>query len=176
MTQNQLPFSPEILKTLVFVCQANLNRSPLCEGLAREEIRSLNLDLVLKCTSAGISGYHKGEPANRFVHYYFDSRAIPFSHRVKSVFDLQLSPGDILVAVDRSCYNDLMEFAEQKKLILFLLRQFETSAINSDIDSVADLPDPQFAPHQTYELFEKLAEKCKPCITNLLDWLESKVE
>jgi protein-tyrosine phosphatase len=50
------------MKRILFVCTGNICRSPTAEGLFRHRIREAGLDRLLLADSAGIEGYHVGDP------------------------------------------------------------------------------------------------------------------
>jgi protein-tyrosine phosphatase len=50
---------------ILFVCTGNICRSPTAEGVLRARIDSAGLESHLICDSAGIAGYHIGDPPDR---------------------------------------------------------------------------------------------------------------
>ena len=47
---------------LLFVCTGNICRSPTADGILRARIREAGLADCISCDSAGMHGYHAGEP------------------------------------------------------------------------------------------------------------------
>jgi protein-tyrosine phosphatase len=52
---------PSLVK-LLFVCTGNICRSPTADGILRARIRAAGLEDRVSCDSAGMHGYHAGEP------------------------------------------------------------------------------------------------------------------
>ena len=79
-------------RRLVFVCKGNICRSPYAEARAR--------DIGLRAISAGLEA-SDGQPADG----HFSRVALTFgvdlsSHRSRNIADLELAPGDLLVAFE----------------------------------------------------------------------------
>ena len=47
---------------LLFVCTGNICRSPTADGILRARIRDAGLEDRISCDSAGMHGYHAGDP------------------------------------------------------------------------------------------------------------------
>lgn len=50
---------------MLFICTGNICRSPTADGILRARIREAGLDDQISCESAGMHGYHAGDPPDR---------------------------------------------------------------------------------------------------------------
>ena len=105
------------MKKIVFICLGNICRSPLAEGIARDLIKQMNLDIEVD--SAGISGYHRGEPPHELSQQVAREMGLDISDLKSS----KVSPymqADLFVAMDNQNIRDLLALGIDKKKIIKL--------------------------------------------------------
>ena len=135
------------VESILFVCLGNICRSPLAHGIAREIIKSKNLDI--KVDSAGVSGYHQGErphinSINLAKKHNFDisdlaSRKISLSDNIFS----------IIIVMDSSNYKSLLKMGFDRNKLMKL---------GSFGYSGDDIPDPYYMDKDGYENVYKMIE------------------
>ena len=138
------------------VCLGNICRSPIAEGILRNKTSQLKLDWIID--SAGTSSWHIGEPP--------DARAIETaalngidiaSQRSRQVQQVDLVKYDLILAMDQSNYNNLMQISsndlERNKIKLIL--NYVYPGENRPV------PDPYYdgSFERTFELLQSAADK-----------------
>lgn len=94
---------------LLFVCTGNICRSPTADGLMRARIRAAGLEDRVSCDSAGMHGYHAGDPpdprsiatARQFGVYIGDLRA-------RRVVQADLDHFDIIAVMENAHRRGLL--------------------------------------------------------------------
>lgn len=140
------------------VCLGNICRSPMAEGIVRDKIEELGLDIELD--SAGTGDYHIGEAPDKRAranmsqngHDISDLRARQFTSEDFKAFDR-------IFVMDRSNYDNVVRLAsndeEKAKVELFL----NLASPGSD----AEVPDPYFGGdsgfQHVYELLSKATDR-----------------
>ena len=124
------------------VCSGNICRSPIAEVVLRDAVERAGLGDAVVVDSAGIGGWHVGDPADpRSLavlrrHGYDGS-----SHRVQQItagwFEQGAPPApDLLLAMDSSHDADLRRLAPGAEVAL--IRSFDPAATDLDV------PDPYY--------------------------------
>lgn len=145
------------------VCLGNICRSPLADGLLRDKINTLKLNVIVD--SAGTSGHHIGEsPDNRMT-----AKALEYKHDISNLRSRQFSAidfenFDLIYAMDKSNYQNIIALARS----------------SSDIDKVKmildeshpgekmEVPDPYYGGEQGFENVYRLIDKATDCIIKKL--------
>jgi protein-tyrosine phosphatase len=122
---------------IVFVCLGNICRSPLAEGIAREQIRTRGWDGWMTVDSAGTSGYHDGEPPDpgsvRVARSHgLDLRGL----RSRKLTRDDVERADLLVAMDGSNRTNILAVGTVPEGRLVLQRVFDPDPRSPDV------PDP----------------------------------
>lgn len=151
---------------VMFFCLGNICRSPLAEALFREKIESRGLEDAFHVESSGTSAYHVGEspdPGSQKVARERLGRDI--SHQRSQQLDAEHTRDfDYLVAMDRSNRRRALELDGADDDRILLLRDFEPSGRDDDLD----VPDPYGAAQSQFGLVYDIIDRCTD---NLLDHL-----
>lgn len=123
--------------SVLFVCTGNICRSPTAEGLLRKHAEDLGLDV--RVDSAGITGYHIGEPPDRRSVKIAKERGIDLSQqKARQIRAEDFERFDYLLAMDHGHLRAMRQAAPPhhlEKIQLFL----------SFCDRVErDVPDPYY--------------------------------
>jgi len=110
-------------KKILMVCLGNICRSPLAQGILESKVKAKNLDWIVD--SAGTASYHAGElPDSRSIQTA-NTYKIDISHqRSRKVVKEDLEKFDLILAMDASNYNNLLQIAqsdEQRAKIKMIL-------------------------------------------------------
>lgn len=104
---------------LLFVCSANICRSPAAEVIMNTYLKKAGLSSKVSCDSAGIHS-HEGQPADERMGRIAATRGYEISHISRPVTEFDLIEYDYILAMDQSNYADLRELGhddEQRKKI-----------------------------------------------------------
>ncbi|MBY0421531.1 MAG: low molecular weight phosphotyrosine protein phosphatase [Parvularculaceae bacterium] len=109
-------------KRILFVCLGNICRSPAAEAVLREKARARELAIVVD--SAGVGGWHVGEPPDRRMVVALKRRGYDVGKRVaRRVGSADFRNFDYMLAMDLKNLADLMALAPARRsadLRLFL--------------------------------------------------------
>jgi protein-tyrosine phosphatase len=125
---------------ILFVCTGNICRSPLAEALARHEAEKRGLTpSLIEIASAGIHGYHTGEPPDpRSVDVAYRWGVSMRGQKARKIALRDFEHFDLILAMDQGHLEELIKMAPAQataKLGLFM-----TVAMGSD----EDIPDPYY--------------------------------
>lgn len=139
---------------ILFVCLGNICRSPSAEAVMKKLIKEAGLEQRIEIDSAGIIGYHKGEPADQRMRahairrgYQLDSISRPV--RTADFFDF-----DLIIGMDNRNVDDLKELAPDQESVEKIHQMMDYSR-NKLYDYV---PDPYYGGDTGFELVLDLLE------------------
>ncbi|MDI3327925.1 MAG: low molecular weight protein-tyrosine-phosphatase [Alicyclobacillaceae bacterium] len=138
---------------VLFVCLGNICRSPMAEAVFRKMVEDEGLSGKISVDSAGLGGWHVGEPPHRGTRRVLEGRGI----RYDGITARQIARGDLerfdyIVAMDEDNLAGLRRLdpqgAHRHKISLLL-----DYAPESD---VREVPDPYFTGRfeEVYRLVE----------------------
>lgn len=134
MSDNQKPIS------VLFVCTGNICRSPTGEGVFRAMLRATGLDDHVAVDSAGLAGYHVGEPPDPRSIEAARSRGIDLSdQRARQLHPDDFRGFDFLIAMDQTHLGEMQRLCPEGethriKLLLDYAPHMDTR----------DVPDPYY--------------------------------
>jgi protein-tyrosine phosphatase len=143
------------------VCSGNICRSPIAEVVLRDAVERAGLGHAVVVDSAGIGGWHVGEPADpraldTLRRHGYDGSA----HRVRQItadwFD-DAAPPDLLLAMDATHLRDLQRLAPHADVAL--MRAFDTG-LGADDD--LDVPDPYYGSTRDFDAVLAMIEAATP--------------
>lgn len=122
---------------VAMVCLGNICRSPIAEVVLREMVEAEGLDVVV--SSAGTSGWHVGGPMDPGSAAVLTEHGLdPTQHVAQQMTSRRVGEFDLLVAMDRSNRDDLLEMVGGRdRPQVVLLRDFDPVG-----DPDQSVPDP----------------------------------
>jgi protein-tyrosine phosphatase len=148
---------------ILFVCMGNICRSPTAEGVMRRLVEDAGVDIEID--SAGIGGWHAGEPPDRRATLAARRRGITLDGAARQVTLEDFRRFDLLIALDRSNLRELLAIAPDEEAAekVRLLREFDPGA-GGDLD----VPDPYYGGDRGFETVLDMVEAaCRGLIDEL---------
>ena len=137
---------------LLFVCTGNICRSPTAEGLMRARIREAGLEDRVLCDSAGIQGYHAGEPPDQRSIATAGNFGIELgSLRARKVTPADLDTFDIIAVMENTHRRQLLALRPTPP-------RAEIRLLPSWLGEPGEVPDPYYDDHSflpVYRLIER---------------------
>ncbi|MCG8575821.1 MAG: low molecular weight phosphotyrosine protein phosphatase [Flavobacteriales bacterium] len=135
------------MKTRVLmVCLGNICRSPIAEGILRDRVQKEGLDI--ETDSAGTSSFHVGEKPDSRMRAAALKNGIDISDlRARQFVVSDFDEFDIIYAMDRSNYNNIMALArnaEDEAKVRMILNE-SNPGMNYEV------PDPYYGGDQGFQ-------------------------
>ncbi len=152
-------------KKILFVCLGNICRSPSAEAVMKSLITQKGLQDRFEIDSAGITGFHAGEPADSRMKQHAirrDYHLTSISRPVDAIKDLMYF--DYIIGMDDQNIKDLNNLAktEENKAKISKMTDYCTRFVH---DSV---PDPYYGGASGFELvLDLLEDACEGLINKL---------
>ena len=150
----------KILK-ICFVCHGNICRSPLAQGVMESLVKKERLEEIILICSAGVSGWHVGEPPDIRMQNTARKHGVTLESRARHFQANDFKQMDMVLAMDHSNFKTLkaMRPLADTQDKLFLFRSF-------DPENKGDLevPDPYYGGDRGFELVFKMVERTCPKI------------
>jgi protein-tyrosine phosphatase len=128
---------------VLFVCSANICRSPTAEGVFRQIVTEADLAARIGADSVGLYRQHAGEPPDRRAVETAKARGYEIGNlRARQITMQDFADFHLILAMDSSHYRQLLQVCPQgaeRKLAMFL----ETAPQFGRID----VPDPYCGAH-----------------------------
>ncbi len=130
---------------ILFVCHGNICRSPTAEGVFRKIIEDNNCENKFEIDSAGIIGYHEGEPPDPRTQTAASRRGYDLSTiRSRPVETLDFEKYDYILAMDHSNLENLTDLCpdsisnEKIRLLLDYSTQYKGQAVSDPYSGGSD--------------------------------------
>jgi protein-tyrosine phosphatase len=142
--------------SVLFVCLANICRSPAAEGILRHMISHDSDFQNIRIESCGIGDWHVGQLADERIRFAAKERGVILSSRAQHFRLNFLEEFDYLLALDREVLNNLYRYANQAsyKAKIHLISEFSKIYTNEEI------PDPYYHGEAAFELVLDMIEDC----------------
>lgn len=99
---------------ILMVCLGNICRSPMAEGVFRDELRKHGIDAQIG--SAGTAAYHVGEGADPRTQSELREHGIDISdERAQKFIPAHFGEYDYIFAMDRSNYSDIVHQTDSEE-------------------------------------------------------------
>jgi protein-tyrosine phosphatase len=150
---------------VLFICAANIYRSPMAEGVFRHLVDQAGLADQIKVASAGTKSWNVGKPTHRGTRGALRRRGIAYEGRARQVVLTDLYQADYVIAMDADNAYDLRQMAPREVLEgrLHLLLDFASP------EKPDEVPDPIYDGR-----FEHVYELIEAGCLGLLDHLREK--
>ena len=159
------PSGPEPQVRLLFVCLGNICRSPAAEGVFLHQLHAQNLQHRFVVDSAGLGGWHVGQPADPRMRAAAERRGLQLPSRAR-----QLEAGDL-----RSFDRILTMDAENLAAVRRLERQHGGTAVVEPVTrycsrfALEEVPDPYYGGAAGFEqVLDLLEDACAGLLQSLI--------
>ena len=140
---------------ILFVCTGNICRSPTAEGVFRHHVRAAGLENEFVVDSAGIEGYHTGDPPDGRSIRAALGRGIAIDDlKARRVRPADFQDFDLILAMDKGHYSALKKLKPADAtadIVLFL--DFANPKTSRDV------PDPYYGGPEDFVLVLDLVEE-----------------
>lgn len=129
---------------VLFVCLGNICRSPLAEGVFKKLVEEENLDDKISADSAGTSGYHNGDPADRRSIACGKKFGVAVDSVSRQLAANDFTSFDYIVAMDESNRQNILKAAGNtiNSFNLVMMRDFDDKVADG---GSLDVPDPYWS-------------------------------
>jgi len=145
----------------------NIVRSPLAENLFLHQAEQQEVAHKYQAGSAGTSSWHIGESPDMRMRRVAARHGLSYSGRARQFQESDLDRFDLILAMDRNNYTELLRQArsDQQRKKIRLLREFDPLG-----GLRAEVPDPYYGGLEGFEETYQVVERsCR----GLLDALEA---
>ncbi len=153
------------VKQLLFVCLGNICRSPAAEAVMIHKLKKTGLDKFVTCDSAGIIGFHAGQPADSRMKKLALRRGYEVASISRAViYKIDFNQFDMIIGMDDQNIADLNKLAltNEHRLKIFKMTDFSTKF---EYDHI---PDPYYGGNDAFELvLDLLEDACDGLISHL---------
>lgn len=161
-----------------FVCLGNICRSPMAEGIFQHLVEQASLANQFQVESAGVGGWHAGEPADPRAQATARAHGLRLTRRARQFQPADFARLDAIIALDTDVAEALRRLAptraDQSKVRL--LREYDplrpSTAAVAPRTADLDVPDPYYGGPDGFEDAFQMIERSS---RRLLDSLTPKV-
>jgi protein-tyrosine phosphatase len=145
----------EKLKVL-FVCLGNICRSPLAEGVFKQQVERAGLADRIIVDSAGTSAYHVGDPPDERTSRVARARGVELTSAARQVKPTDLNEFDYVLVMDADNLANVQRLTQGRQVgaQIRLLREFDEEA-KRDLD----VPDPYYGGPRGFEYVHDIVER-----------------
>lgn len=151
---------------LLFVCLGNICRSPSAENIMRHLLEKEGLNDQIILDSAGTSNYHIGAKPDGRMRESAQKRGIELIGKSRQIEDFDLEYYDIILAMDKSNYQDILALDPQKKyhhkvkLMCDFCREYKDK----------EVPDPYYGGESGFDyVIDLLLDACQGLLDHVKD-------
>jgi protein-tyrosine phosphatase len=151
-----------------FVCLGNICRSPTAEGVFLALVKETGLGKKISVDSAGTSGWHVGEEADRRSFATARERGVHLPSRSRQLVVEDFELFDYLLAMDQENLENMQALAPdaQARARVHLFRDFDQQSSKG-----SEVPDPYYGGPRG---FDDVFDMCEASAQGLLKELRSK--
>ena len=152
-----------------FVCLGNICRSPLAQGVFEALVKEEGLQDRIIISSAGVSGWHVGNPPDARMLQTARDHGIHLNSRARQFQSSDFEQMDLVLAMDHSNLSALNQMSAEPELQdkLFLFRSFDPQH-NNDLE----VPDPYYGGGKGFETVYQIVDRTCP---KVLDHLKAQL-
>lgn len=148
---------------ILFVCLGNICRSPLAEAIMKHKLNEAGLSEKIWVDSCGTASYHIGERPDHRTIRNAAGNGVKMSHVGRQLTASDLEKHDIILAMDKSNYDNILRLKNASQFIdkLKLMRDF-------DDDPGDEVPDPYYGEERDFQqVFDILNKSVDGLIAHL---------
>lgn len=152
---------------ILFVCLGNICRSPSAEAIMKKLIEQRGLQDKYFIDSAGIIGFHSGEPADMRMRKHAEKRGYTITSLAR-----QFNPNsdyknfDLIIGMDKRNMKDLRSLT----VVDNYLRKLHIMTEYCKIFKEDGIPDPYYGGHDGFEyVLDLLEDACSQLLNELED-------
>ncbi len=156
-----------LMVSVLFVCKANICRSPIAHGLFREFVRSEGLAPLIHVDSAGTHACNVGRPPDRRSRETASRHGIDLSDlRSRRAIPKDIERFDYVLAMDQDNYHSLMAICplgleDKPALLMDYAPHLKTR----------EIPDPFYGPPVGFDkVFDLMAAATAGLLDNIRHW------
>jgi protein-tyrosine phosphatase len=148
------------------VCSGNICRSPIAEYVLRAALEDAGLGHAVVVDSAGIGGWHVGDPADRRARQVLRAHGYDGEpHRAQQItrgWYAEADGPDLLLAMDTTHYDDLVRLAPPGVEVV-MMRAFDPALADvAHPSDDLDVPDPYYGSYDGFEDVLAMIEAATP--------------
>jgi protein-tyrosine phosphatase len=148
---------------ILFVCSGNICRSPMAEALFVHLARERGVLDRFTVDSAGMHGYHEGEPADPRTRRLGAKHGVEVTSIARRIRPSDFEASDLILAMDRGHQRELLaDCPPPHRHKIELMRSYDAAGSDPDV------ADPYYG---GFAGFERMYEVLAVCCRNLLDAL-----
>ena len=142
------------MKKLLFVCLGNICRSPAAEAIMQKLVKKKGLTHEIAVDSAGTSGWHKGEKADRRMREHGQLRGLKLLSLSRPLTISDFDEFDQIFCMDHSNYKNVLNLApgEKEREKVHLICNYTQNFPDQEI------PDPYYGGKEGFEYVLDLLE------------------
>ncbi len=153
---------------ILFVCLGNICRSPAAEAIMTKKITDKNLQWNISVDSAGVMGWHTGEPADMRMKQHANLRGYEVTSVARKFHpEKDFEEFDYIITMDDENYNNIISMDNEGKYTNKIHKMVEFCKTNR----INVVPDPYY---EGREGFEKVLDILEDGCEGLLDKFISK--
>ncbi len=142
------------MRSILFICLGNICRSPTAEGLMLNHLEAAGLSHLVHVDSAGIGGWHAGDPPDERAIAAARKRGVDLSQlRARQVQKADFSSFELIVGMDRQNVADLRRLAPAGSTAHVGLFLEEALGISNEV------PDPYYEDERAFDTVFDLCDR-----------------
>ncbi len=154
---------------VLFVCEGNICRSPLAEGIFKHMVRERNLQEHFYVDSAGTSAYHVGEPPDTRSQQVAAKHGVKLTGHSRRFTQQDFTNFDMILAMDKNNFRNIKAMAgSEHEHKVKMMREYDSPEFKGQ-----DVPDPYYGGANGFNNnYTMLYTSCQ----NLLDELSASMQ
>lgn len=134
----------------------------MAESIFRQHLDKAGLADLVEVNSAGIGGWHVGEPMEERAAETLAAAGYPTEHAAAQVGPEHLN-SDLILAMDKGHYKALLRLVDDPAKVR-MFRSFDPAADPDDLD----VPDPYYGPKEDFAELLTMLEAAMPGLVKLV--------
>ena len=153
---------------IMFVCLGNICRSPAAQGVMESLLMANSLETQIAADSSGTASYHVGRLPDARMVYAAEKRGYALRSLAKGLTKTMLSERNLVVAMDRENYAEILRISGVESGIHGQLRLFSDYL---DATWPRDVPDPYYGDDKRFDyVLDMLEQACSRIFAECLQY------